>query len=220
MARLPKELTLGEWMAFERVIVASNMTAEEVKNIVEDPSLFGQMLESYRSFRDSNPFALPVEELINRFRIANEEEGWGYGEETFDALAKSAPELPKGRQTFLTLRIRKGEGEKGVEQTFEMHANRIERVRGFLTRRLDCLKSGKNRLMGHDTDNHKPTVEWAVVDYAKYSTMWYTFTDESLTIVWLYHEHIGHNADHPALQLGGYKLDAEPGEFEKYGHFP
>ncbi|OGL67176.1 hypothetical protein A2856_03895 [Candidatus Uhrbacteria bacterium RIFCSPHIGHO2_01_FULL_63_20] len=225
MARLAT-LRKGDWDQFDRLLNGSDLTAEEVLKLLEHPDVLDDMLKAMRkhaTFRtdldDHNPFALTASELLTRLRLANKEEGWGLGEEVFDRLAKTAPEQPKGRLAFLSLRIRLGKGQEGVANTFEAHAERIEKEFGESAfYRWEHLRSDKDRLRllaGNDT--HKSVVEWVTIDLGanrKRKSIEavrgkLSLADEGLAFAWLHPEYVKaiDYDENPGFFLAGYELN-------------
>lgn len=191
-----------------------------------------EFLRGVRGLADANPFAHTAEEILNRLRLANKEEGWGLGEEVFDRLAKTAPKLPSGRLSFLTLRIRFGEGQEGVAKTFEAHAKRVENVFGKKAfRRWEHLRSDKDRLrLLNGNDTHKSAVEWATVDLGanrKRESVEAvrgkpSLADEGLALAWLHPEYVRaiDYDENPAFFLAGYELSVPVRDVESWQRVP
>jgi len=176
----------------------------------------------------ANPFAVPVETLIERLRQANQAQGWSIKRKDIDALAKTAPSLPEGRLAFLSFRIRFGEGQKGVEQTANAHIAEIIRVHGEQgVWRWDYLRTDKKHLrllVGNETQ--KPALEWCVIDldaHRKRQSITAvrgpkSIADEGLVLAWLYANPRVDYKYNPGLFLAGYELnvpehDDEPWQF-------
>lgn len=169
----------------------------------------------------ANPFALPVETLITRFREANEAQSWGFAEDVFTRLLDSAPAMPEGRSTFLSLRIRfdglcADDGtQAGIERTANAHVAELIRVHGEQHVSPPCCirtDAAHLRLRG---GMHAPCVEWCVIGFDRYGKEPSIdpvhgngfVADEGLAFAWLYPEFvrtIGHGRA-PYL-LGGYGL--------------
>lgn len=174
---------------------------------------------------EKNPFERSVAELIAELRSANAEEKWGITEEIFVRLLATAPAWPVGRDSYLSFRIRFGEGDSGVEQTFEIHATRFKRVHQK-NWRWKFLLSGKKLfdkkdverlrlLIGNDT--HKPTVEWITVDLQANRTRSSitdvrgpsSLADEGIVLGWLFPKRV-EAIDYkqwPAWFCAGYELN-------------
>lgn len=189
-------------------------------------------LAAKEEYLNRNPFALPIEEILARFRKANEEEGWGFDEEVFVRLLATAPrELPKGRDTFLSLRIRWGEGREGVIETFERHIARIRSVFGEKFWRWELLLSGEHPREGRSFDRlelrrgnyaHHATVDWYTVDLSEnrerksISAVLGSscpahegLADEGLALAWIYPERVRaiEYGKYCAWYLAGYVLN-------------
>ncbi|MEK7615233.1 MAG: hypothetical protein AAB431_02510 [Patescibacteria group bacterium] len=149
-----------------------------------------------------NPFERPAAELVTELRRANAEEKWGLTEDVFVRLLSTAPAWPVGRDSYLSFRIRFGEGDAGVEKTFEAHAARFKRVHAK-NWRWEYLLSGKKPFNKKDVerlrllagnDTHKPTVEWVIVDLETNRTRSditsvrgpSSIADEGIVIGWLF----------------------------------
>lgn len=167
---------------------------------------------------DKNPYELPLEVQLAALRRANDEEGWGIPVEEINRLAETAPEWPKGRLAFRSLRIRFGEGDEGVAKTFEAHAKRVNAVFGGKFWRWDYLLSAKDRLrllVGNHT--HKPTVEWVVIDldaHRKRNSITAvrgpkSLADELFVFTWLFPDYIRsiNYEENPGIFAGGYELN-------------
>jgi len=205
---------------------AERLDIEEGERLNDDPLLIDAMIAHMRNsasspeqFLDTNPFAVPVETLLERLRQANDAQKWGIKRKDLDALAKTAPALPEGRLAFPSFRIRFGEGQKGVERTANAHIKEIFRVHGEKNVwRWDYLRTDKKHLRllaGNET--HKPVVEWCVIDldtHRKRQSITAvrgskSIADEGLVLAWLYPDYPrGINyKENPGFFLGGYELD-------------
>jgi hypothetical protein len=188
---------------------------------------------------DKNPFELSVEVQLAALRLANSEEGWGITEEVFARLAETAPEWPKGRLAFRSLRIRWGEGDEGVAKTFEAHAKRIKKVFGGKFWRWDYLLSGKHSynkkpvvrlrlLNGNNT--HRPTVEWITFDLNANPWRWSitavrgprSLADELFVFTWMFPDYVRdiNHMRNPAPFAGGYELNVPEHGSELWQHVP
>jgi|GEM_PF-3153574 len=151
---------------------------------------------------EKNPFERSTVELISELRRANIEENWGIAEDVFVRLLATAPAWPIGCDCYLSLRIRFGEGDAGVEKTFEAHAARFKRVHAK-NWRWEFLLSGKKPFNKKDVERlrllagnatHKPTVEWITVDLQANRTRSSitdvrgssSLADEGIVIGWLF----------------------------------
>ncbi len=179
---------------------------------------------------NKNPFQLTVEEQITALRNAIKEEGWLITEEQVANLVAAAPAWPKGRDSYRSLRIRFGEGDAGVEKTFEAHAARFKRVHAK-NWRWDLLLSGKKPYTApgkkaEDVErlrlfvgnaSHKPTIEWCVIDLeanrqrknisaVRKSN---SLADEGVVLGWLFPKRVEaiNYGDWCAWFLGGYELN-------------
>jgi len=175
-----------------------------------------------------NTFELSAEETLDRLRRANDDGGWGIGEDVISALADSAPDWPEGRLAFRSLRIRFGAGSEGVALTFERHAACIERIEcnerinrngvpNFF--RGPKLRTDGGRLQLLDkNDIHQPAVEWVIIDLeadrgrgsvgSEVGQM-SSLADEGLAFSWLFREYLRSidERDYPALMLHGYQIN-------------
>lgn len=153
-----------------------------------------EFLRNARAIDDHNPFALSAEELLKRLRLANKEEGWEIGEEVFDRLTKTVPEQPRGRLAFLSLRIRFGEGEEGVCNTFAAHCGRIRTI--FDDPHTPHCEAHLRLLVGNYT--HEPVVEWVTIDLGANHEVErvedvrgeLSLADEGLAFAWLHPEYM------------------------------
>jgi len=163
-----------------------------------------------------NPFAISVEQTLDRFREANLKMGWGFKEGVFAGLAKSAPDWPKEPLAFRSLRIRWGEGDHGVEVTFHRHVSWVSAVLApdfEQSRYLDSRSAYLRLLAGNET--HRPAVEWVILDLGAHRERESVYAvrgensvaDEGLVFAWLFPEYV-RSIDHhenPAFFLGGYE---------------
>jgi len=175
---------------------------------------------------DKNPYELSLVVQLAALRRANYEEGWGIPVEDINRLAETAPEWPKGRLAFRSLRIRFGGGDEGVAKTFEAHAKRINAVFGAKFWRWELLLSGKAPHGGKDVDRlrilvgnhtHKPTLEWVVIDLdANRGRDSITavrgpksLADELFAFAWMFTEYVRdiNYQTNPGLFAGGYELN-------------
>jgi hypothetical protein len=188
---------------------------------------------------EENTFELSVEVQLAALRLANSEEGWGITEEVFARLAETAPEWPKGRLAFRSLRIRWGEGDEGVALTFERHVERIKNVFCWGFWRWDYLLSGKRPFNGSPVDRlrllngnhtHKPTIEWVTFDInANRERSSITavrdsrsLADELFAFVWMFPDYVRdiNYETNPTLFAGGYELNAPERGSELWQHVP
>ncbi len=142
-----------------------------------------------------NPFEISVEETLKRFWQANVEEGWKFGEEVCSRLAATAPSWPTGELAFRSLRIRFGEGDKGVWRTFDKHCARLKRV-SVRYDRDGRVRSDREHLrlrVGNHT--HRPIVEWSCFDLRRnwnsvateaHNASPRLVADEALVFAWMF----------------------------------
>jgi hypothetical protein len=172
-----------------------------------------------------NPFSQTVPELIARLWVENHLGNWGIPSETFIRLERTAPELPSGRDSYRSFRIRWGEGDEGVALTFERHAAAMKRVH-LKFWRWDLLLSGKHPYKGEDVErlrllsgnaSHKPVVEWVIIHLDANRTRKSvdavrgpkSLADEGLVVAWLFPkrvEAIDYDKN-SAWLCGGYELN-------------
>ena len=188
---------------------------------------------------EKNSYELSVEVQIDALRCANDEEGWGITEEVFARLAETAPEWPKGRLAFRSLRIRWGEGDEGVALTFERHVERIKNVFCWGFWRWDYLLSGKRPFNGSPVDRlrllngnhtHKPTIEWVTFDInANRERSSITavrdsrsLADELFAFVWMFPDYVRdiNYETNPAPFAGGYELNVPGSSGESWRNVP
>lgn len=172
-----------------------------------------------------NPFERSAAELIAELRRANTEEKWEISEDVFVRLLATAPAWPIGRDCYLSFRIRFGEGDAGVEQTFEAHAARFKGVHKK-NWRWEKLLSGKKPFNKEDVERlrllasnitHKPTVEWIVVDLEANRTRSNitdvrgssSLADEGIVLGWLFPKRVDaiDYKEWSAWFCGGYELN-------------
>jgi hypothetical protein len=168
---------------------------------------------------EKNPFAVPVETLLERLAQANRAQRWGITKGVFTHLHETAPTLPEGRLAFLSFRIRLSKGQKGVEQTANTHIREIIRVHGkkkvWWWYHLRTDKKHLRLLLGNKT--HKPVVEWCVIDLETHRERPNitavrgpkSIADEGLVLAWLYPDY-PRSIDHkekPGYFLGGYEMN-------------
>ncbi len=216
------EITVGQDIEFKRVLARAGFDGDVVLQIIKTPDLAVAMREAILAKLEeaAKPlsFVLSVEAQLARFKAANEAQGWGFGEEVFAKLAASAPEWPEGKLCVRSLRIRFGEGDTGVAQTFEAHASEIRRVFGAekywrwehlrsapspysgdtkeLKRRFGDKPIERLRLLsGNET--HKPVVEWVAIDLDTHRQRRSieavrdpkkSLADEMLVVTWMFPE--------------------------------
>lgn len=188
---------------------------------------------------EKNPHEMSVAEQIVRLREINElgatrDSQWiRIPEEVFEQLERTAPVWPRGKQMFRSLRIRFGEGDDGVAQTFEAHCARIRDVFGADKYFRDKdLRSGRGvhhekpveylRLL-NGNDTHRACVEWVVIDLSTYHQRTNvasvrgpnSLADELLVFAWMFPDvireidlspHPGPKA-RPGLIAAGYEVN-------------
>lgn len=230
----------GEMTELKGRLSRAGLTAELALAINRDAGIAGVMVEAAEEYLNKNPFVLSIPEILVRFRKANEQEGWGFGEEIFAHLAATVPAWPKGRDTFLSLRVRWGEGRDGVIETFERHSARIRNVFGeekFW--RWEYLLSGEHPYKGELVDRlklhagngtHYTVVEWVIVDLAanreRESVIAVrgsaSLADEGLAIAWLYPERVQaiEYDKYSAWFCAGYELDVPESDGESWRSVP
>ena len=209
---------LGEHNEFMQRLSRAGLTAELLYHVNKDAAAADRIVAAIGNI-ESNPFTLSVDTLLERLKQANKEQGWGISDDVFRRLRATAPELPQGRLSFLSLKIRFGEGQPGVQKTFEEHVAEILRVHGIKkVWRWDYLRSDKKYLRllaGNET--HTPTIEWCVIDLdANRKRQSITavrgpnsIADEGLVLAWLYPEYIRaiNYKENPGFFLVGYELN-------------
>lgn len=219
--------THGEMNEFVGRLSRAGLSTEMLRLVNEDPSLAERMVNASASAigrsdtsRNVNPFALSVNDILARFRQASEAQDWNIGEDVFERLAATAPELPEGRLAFLSLKIRFGNGQKGVQDTFEAHVSEIRRVHvARKVWRWNLLRSDKSHLCllaGDET--HTPTIEWCIIDLDTHRKRQSVkavrgpdfIADKGLVLAWLYPEYVRaiDYMENPGYFLAGYKLNA------------
>jgi len=164
----------------------------------------------------ANPYAISVEETLDRLREANDKNGWEIGDGVFAKLAKSAPDWPADPLAFRSLRIRWGKGDEGVETTFRRHVKWIGTVLAPRFREwgyLDPRSAYLQLLSGNET--HRPVVEWVILDLGAHRERESvakvrgadSIADEGLVLTWLFPEFVQEIdfLENPAFFLAGYK---------------
>ncbi|MFH2062589.1 MAG: hypothetical protein ABIJ46_00335 [bacterium] len=180
----------------------------------------------------SNPFVQTPEQLLERLTQANLAQNGGITDETLKRLRGNVPEVPEGPLTFLSLRIRLGEGQEGVQRTANAHLAEILRVHGERNVwRWDHLRTDKKHLrlwVGNET--HKPVVKWCVIDldtHRKRQSITAvrgpkSIADEGLVLAWLYPDYprsIDYK-ENPGYFLGGYELNIPVSDDESWDDVP
>lgn len=217
----------GEINEFVGRLSRAGMSAEMLERVNTDVSLAERMVlaiaegvgQNATSTVHANPFSLSVDEILACLRQASITQGWDIGKDVFARLRETAPALHGGRLAFLSLRIRFGTGQKGVEQTANAHIAEILRVHGEKNVwRWDCLRTSKKHLRllsGNDT--HTPCVEWCVIDLDTHRKRQSiiavrnpsSIADEGLVFAWLYPDYprsIDYK-ENPGYFLAGYELN-------------
>lgn len=177
-----------------------------------------------------NPYVMTVAEQLEALRRAIQEEGGVWEtitEEDFKRLEATAPEWPKGGDAFRSLRIRFGDGTKGVEQTFEAHYKRARRVHDLRPRNGDeaallCgdarhlrLHRGWNPIfhLFRPKREYRAVVEWVIIPNlsahrprksvnAVRTTR--SLADEGLVMIWMFPERW---KQRPAWVMAGYEYN-------------
>lgn len=184
-------------------------------------------IQRQQELAEKNPFQKSSNELLAALHRANGEEGWGITEEVFERLAATVPAWPKGKNAYLSFRIRFGEGDEGVALTFERHTGRIKSVfteKGYW--RWEHLHSGKALFEGEPVerlrllagnDTHKACVEWVIIELGTYRKRENvtavrgneSLADELLVAAWLYPEMVRaiDYDKNPGLFAAGYEVN-------------
>lgn len=174
---------------------------------------------------EANPFKQTVEEQINALREANLEERWGISEEVINRLAENAPAWPEGKDSYRLFRIRFGEGDEGVLDTFFAHINRIQNVLGGdfcsvdpLIWNLDAEEAAGRLCLLSGNASHKPVVEWIIVHLDVHRNResvesvrdLQSLADEGLVMAWLFPERAKKSGDGEWSNwfCAGYEIDA------------
>jgi hypothetical protein len=229
----------GEVNEFLGRLDRAGVSLERLRQVNRDASLADRVAQAFEdgvikpsAVAQSNPFALPARTLIERFRQANQAQGWGITEDAFTRLLDTAPTLPEGRLAFRSFRIRFGEGQPGVEETANAHIAEIIRVHGEQNvRRWDDLRTDRKHLRllaGNKT--HKPTVEWCVIDLDAHRRRQSvtavrgpkSIADEGLVLPWLYpgyQRSIDYKVN-PGYYLAGYELHVPGSGQDTWSHAP
>ena len=161
--------------------IAAMIPADLVDDLNEDPKMIDAMVKGAIDYKAAkvaesvkNPYEQSLERQLAALRCANDEEKWGLTEEDFDRLAWTAPAWPQGKHAYRSFRIRFGEGDEGVVETYEKHCAYIksvftERYYGRPNSLLSCSVPDRGTpverlrlLNGNDT--HHAVVEWVVAD--------------------------------------------------------
>ncbi|MFA6018502.1 MAG: hypothetical protein WC776_04985 [Patescibacteria group bacterium] len=171
--------------------------------LLGDDELMKFVVEAANQKADANPFEQTVEEQLAALRAQNEASNWGITEDVLSWLADTAPAWPKGKDAFRSLRIRWGEGTKGVYLTFERHWEAMQRVhakhwRWELLHSKPMSYDGKDvewlRLL-NGNETHHAVVEWVIINDLSANRKRKDITsvrnaqslaDEGLVLAWLF----------------------------------
>lgn len=214
MSRL-QDLKVGEMTELMRVLARSGLDRETAREIIRNPDVAKDMISAIKV---PNPFALSVEEQVNRLRLASKEEGWSFTDEVFQHLIDTAPTWPIGRSFIRSFRIRFGNGPEGVVETFLAHERRIQRViAGTRVWRYEM----EEPLLTLSVAHHGPCVEWvclnlgahqnadaAPTDLGRSLITWRSCADEVLVALWLFPNLFEKYLDDPdrIIFLAGYNV--------------
>lgn len=191
-------------------------------------ALLVQFIDQRRGMSEKNPYEMTVEEQLAALRLANDEENriW-CTDEIIERLRGTVPPWPKGTHAYRSFRIRFGEGDDGVAQTFEAHCARIKHVFGEGRYwRWGHLHSGKVEYKGIPVERlrlldgnstHKACVEWIVADLDTHRHRKSisavrnskSLADELLVIAWMFPDMI-RDIDYdklPGLFAAGYEVN-------------
>lgn len=185
-----------------------------------------------------NPFRQSVFKLIAALRAANAEEQWGITKDVFTRLVVTAPEWPIGHDSYLSFRIRFGEGDAGVKRTFEAHVGRFM----YVHRKKSWWKlwpSHRRFFTGTKivypyllagNDSHKPTVEWIIVNLRAYRCRQSitdvrgpdSLADEGIVLGWLFPERVKaiDYKEYCAWFCAGYELNIPCDHDEGFRYVP
>ena len=219
--------------------IADKLPAELADGLNRDPLAVDAMIKAADEHLNKNPFEISVEETLNRARRAYQEEGWGeIPQADLTRLEATAPAWPKDRHAYRSLRIRFGEGDRGVDLTFECHVARIKSV--FTEKefwRWKHLHSGKVPYKGKPVERlrllngnhtHKPIIEWVIVDLSTHRKRESvtavrgpkSLADELLVLAWSFPEMI-RAIDYdklPGLFAAGYEVNVPEDAGEVWLH--
>lgn len=176
--------------------------------------------------QDEHTLKMTVEEQLAELRRASEEEGWNIPDETFGRLAETAPAWPDGYNALRSFRIRFGEGDGGVQQTFEAHVWRCRTMFGdrhWADPTLGTDECPVRLRAGNAT--HKACVEWIVIrDFrhgeggdAESVLSDRSLADEGLVIKWLFARFVTGACFNPWACLG-YEVNAVAKTGEEWCH--
>ncbi len=238
-------MSVGDETDLRRVISQAGFTEEDAQWLREGDNAerIMRLMNRIRRMSERNPFALSIAELFRRLREQNE--AWRavgmstVSEEDIVRLHASVPEWPHGRDAYLSLRIRFGEGRDGMIQTFEAHAAAFRRVHPN-NGRWKYLLSGTYPYKGEEVDRlrllngndtHHPVVEWMVIPDLSAHRKRQDITsvrgatslaDEGLALAWLYKERVD-AIDYkklPAWFCAGYELYFPEEDDDPWRHVP
>ncbi len=150
-------------------------------------------------------------------------------EEILRELQETAPDWPKGKRCFRFIQIREGEGDAGVQKTFDLHEQMMQQTFAPKWWRWDQIKTDKNHLRllaGNST--HKSCFGWVCADMDAHRQRDSitavrsddSLSDELLAFCWQfpgYCKAIDYE-DSPGLFAGGYELSVEG--YEDWGGVP
>jgi hypothetical protein len=172
MAR-PASLKKGQWDQFERALFASDVTAEEILQITENPELLKVMLSALRARGSSNlihSLFTPTASQITRVRELNLERNWGFTDEDFATAEQSVPKWPSGKLIAVTLvpYLPDADGMGGVERTFQELWQVAASLQQASWRWDGYDEAGLDRLRLLEGIEHpaqsKPVLRWEVID--------------------------------------------------------
>lgn len=188
-----------------------------------------EILRQEFALTNINPHKLSLDEQLEAIAKSLSVQrtcGFTFGNETdeqlINRLRETAMEWPDGRLAFRFLRNREGEGDEGVQRTFEGHAAMMKQTFDPKFWRWPKLKSDTEHLrLLNGNNTHKPVVEWMIADMGTHRDRKSitavrdesSLADEMLAFAWQFPEYC-HAIDYdqnPGLFAAGY-------EFEVDGH--
>ncbi|MFA5185041.1 MAG: hypothetical protein WC551_00985 [Patescibacteria group bacterium] len=183
-----------------------------------------RFIEEKKGRLERNPFEQTVEQQLASLRKANDEEcglnpHWErIQEEVFARLAATAPPWPLGLHVYRSLRIRFGEGEEGVRQTFNAHEMRFHST--FGQSRFWKFRYCNRMTLLNGSHTHRGVIEWVKADLGVNRTRESiksvrsenSMADELLTLAWLFPDMIKaiDGKVLPSLVLAGYQFGGSP----------
>lgn len=169
--------------------------------------------------KPENPFALSIEEQLERMHAANCEAEFGIDPTDLLHLELHPIPWPSGKDQFRIIRLRSGIGTEGVKLTFDANLRRIRQVFGVgrvhVWNQIQSDAQHLRLLIGSPL--HMPCAMWDTVDMNMESRGQSiqrvrghdSLADELFSLLWMFPEYV-RAIDHeriPGVLAGGYELN-------------